>query len=134
MIFRFLLLFVFVAGCVDRTFDDMSVYEPADERRTRAEIIQDVCALYIPCSPDLLRFTDEAHCLDYWEFHLTVVESDSVRGPRGCAPVLLDIYACASAADTCEDFRSSWHEGDGSNPRCAAEHARFTELRCRGSA
>ena len=56
--------------------------------------------------------------------------SDPAKQPHKCGQILLDIFACASLADSCENFESSISLIDGKSMRCEEPNARFHSLDC----
>ena len=124
-------LFALLCGCVDRAAGDPSeVYDQENDRRTRAEILADFCDLYTPCNPDV-GFSENSGCERFFSVQVDSFDSAPAKQPHKCGQILLDIFACAPLADSCEDFESSISLIDGKSMRCEEPNARFHSLNCR---
>ena len=125
------ILCALLCGCVDRAGGDPAeVYDPETDRRTRAEILADFCDIYAPCHPGD-GFLENSGCEEAFDFQVDAFDSASAKQPHKCGQILLDIFACASLADSCEDFESSISLIDGKSMRCEEPNARFHSLNCR---
>ena len=119
-----------LCGCVDRAMgDSLEVYDPETDRRTRAEILADFCDIHAPCNPGD-GYSENYGCEEAFSFQIDNFDSIPDKQPRKCGQILLDIFACASLADSCEDFESSISLNDGKSLRCEEPNARFHSLDC----
>ena len=119
-----------LCGCGDRaTGDPSGVYDPETDRRTRAEILADFCEIYAPCTPGA-GYSENYGCEEAFSFQVDNFDSIPGKQPRKCGQILLEIFACASLADSCEDFESSISLIDGISLRCEEPNARFHSLDC----
>ena len=124
------LVCVLLCGCVDRaTGDPSEVYDPETDLRTRAEILADFRDRYAPCSPGA-GFSEDYGCEKAFGSQVDGFDSDPAKQPHKCGQILLDIFACASLADSCESFESSISLIDGKSMRCEEPNARFHSLDC----
>ena len=120
-----------LCGCVDRaTGDPAEAYDPETDRRTRAEILADFCDIHAPCNPGD-GYSENFGCEEFFSFEVDSFDSAPAKQPHKCGQILLDIFACASLADSCEDFESSISVIDGISLRCEEPNARFHSLDCR---
>lgn len=123
------LLCTLLFACADRALGDHPAeYDPATDLRTRAEILHDYCDLYARCKPNN-GFSEDFGCEEFFEWEADLFDSLPAKQPPRCGQVLYDIYACASLANSCEDFNSAY-DLDDADTRCDEPRERFYELNC----
>jgi hypothetical protein len=113
-----------VSGCAERETDDSSApYDPAKEERTQEDILEDLCQRLFECSTTR-PYPNFGSCID----HYYPLVTDPVLWPRECGSLLLDIYACVTAADSCEDFIARRQRD--TDLHCEALRVESDELKC----